>query len=299
MIENIEISTIDLRYQNYRMRYEGVERNLLVSISEQGIRDALEGVDVQGVHILLNGFKRYRCAQKLGIGTVPYVSLGNDEVFGIIQLIRISNAKSLSILEQAKLINDLRKVHKMYVADIAARLERSKGWVSMRLRLIDEMSENVREKILTGKFPAYSYMYTLRQFIRMNYADKPQIDEFINIVAGKGLSFRQIEQLAHGYFRGSEEFRMQIKSGNLVWGLNRLREAFKNSTDCNEVEKGILKDLEIIGKYMQKVSYGSKHPNLKSNSFFAQANILAGGILSQKNTFFKAVEELYDRSGKT
>jgi len=118
-------------------------------------------------------------------------------------------------------------------------------------------------------------------------------------VAGKGLSFRQIEQLAHGYFRGSEEFRMQIKSGNLVWGLNRLREAFKNSTDCNEVEKGILKDLEIIGKYMQKVSYGSKHPNLKSNSFFAQANILAGGILSQKNTFFKAVEELYDRSGKT
>lgn len=298
MAQNVEISSINLRYQNYRMSHEGVERALLVSISEQGIREALEGVDVHGEHILLNGFKRYRCAQKLGIGIVPYCSLGSDEALGIIQLIRISNTKSLSILEQAKLIDDLRKVHKMCVADIAVRLERSKGWVSMRLGLVNEISECVLKQMLNGKFPVYSYMYTLRQFIRMNFASKVEVDEFINTVAGKRLSIRQIEQLAHGYFRGSEEFRFQIKNGNLLWGLNRLKDADRNSKDCNEFENGLLKNLEIIQKYMQKIIFKSKHPDLKSKSFFAQVNILAGGILRQRDAFLKTMEELYDRSGK-
>lgn len=298
MLQNVEISSFNLRYQNYRMRYEGVERTLLSSISEQGISDPLEGVDINGERVLLNGFKRYRCAQKLGIRIVPYVSLGTDEAMGIIKLIRISNSKSLSILEQAKLIDDLKNVHKMCTAEIAEKLERSKSWVSMRTGLIDEMSECVREKIFSGKFPVYSYMYTLRQFMRMNYAPKAELDEFVRSVSGHGLSLREIERLAHGYFRGPEEFRVQIKSGNLAWGLSRLKDSTSNSDNCNDFEKGMLKDLEITQKYMQRVAHKSNVPNLKNNSFFAQVNILAGGILRQIDIFSKAVKNLYDRSGK-
>jgi hypothetical protein len=42
----------------------------------------------------------------------------------------------------------------------------------MRLGLIGEMSEKVREKIFRGSFPVYPYMYTLRQFMRMNGVKK-------------------------------------------------------------------------------------------------------------------------------
>ena len=298
MPENIEISSINLRYEHYRMRIESVERALLVLISEQGIREPLEGVDINGDHVLLNGFKRYRCAQKLGIRIVPYVSLGTDEAMGIIELLRISNSKSLSILEQATLIDDLKKVHKMCVSEISEKLERSKSWVSMRIGIIDEMSECVREKIFSGKFPVYSYMYTLRRFIRMNFATKDEIDEFVKSVAGKKLSIREIERLAHGYFRGTEEFRSQIKSGNISWGLSAIKDEAQNSNNCNEFEQGMLKDLEITQKYMQKVTYKSNIPKLENNSYFAQANILAGGILRQIDIFSKAVRAIYDKSGK-
>lgn len=298
MPQEVEISSFNLRYESHRMRYEGAERALLASISEQGIRDPLEGVDVKGERVLLNGFKRYRCAQKLGIGIVPYTSLGTDEAMGIIQLLRISNSKSLSILEQAKLIDDLKRAHQMCAAEIAGKLERSKSWVSMRIGLIDEMSECVREKIFSGKFPVYSYMYTLRQFIRMNYASQAELDEFVSAAAGQRLSIREIERLAHGYFRGPEEFRAQIRNGNLAWGLSRLKEAPPNSNDCNEFERGMLKDLEITQKYMRRITGKSNIPNFKNNSFFAQANILTGGILRQIDIFLKAVKELYDRSGK-
>jgi len=299
MVEQVEISSLDLRYEGCRMKSAGVERAMLGSILENGIRDPLQGVTTKADgHILLDGFKRYRCAKKLGIGIVPYYSMGTDEAFGIIELIRISNAKSLSILEQAKLIDELKAVHKMSISEIARLIEKSKGWVGMRVGIIGKMSECVMNKIFSGQFPVYSYMYTLRSFIRMNGINQKEVDEFVSSVAGKNLSIRDIELLAHGYFKGSDELRNQIKSGNVSWGLSRLKETSSHTKDCTELERRMLRDLEITQKYMQRVTYKSTDERFKTNSFFAQANLLAGGIVRHIDSFSKAMKEFYDRSGE-
>ncbi|HID69277.1 MAG TPA: chromosome partitioning protein ParB, partial [Desulfobacterales bacterium] len=91
MVDQVEISSFDLRYEGFRMKSPGAEKALLLSILEKGIRDPLQGVDTEGARILLDGFKRLRCARRLGIDIAPYVSMGADEVLGIIELIRISN----------------------------------------------------------------------------------------------------------------------------------------------------------------------------------------------------------------
>ena len=93
MTEQVEISSFDLRYESCRMKSAGTEKVLLLSILEKGIVDPLYGINAKESRILLDGFKRYRCANKLGIGIVPYCSLGSDEAFGIIELIRMANAK--------------------------------------------------------------------------------------------------------------------------------------------------------------------------------------------------------------
>ena len=232
MLMEVEISSLDLRYESYRMKNPGTEKTLLASIHENGIRDPLQGVDTPQGRILLDGFKRYRCAKKLAIEIVPYFSLGNDEAFGIIELIRLSNSKSLNILEQSKLIDELKTVHRMCPSDIARLLEKSKSWVSVRVGIIGEMSRSVISKIMSGEFPVYSYMYTLRQFRRINCVKDEEIDDFVNSVAGKNLSIRDLDLLAHGYFKGGEEFREQIKSGKVLWGLKRMKETVPQSTDC-------------------------------------------------------------------
>lgn len=299
MIEQVEIASIDLRYESYRMKSPGAEKVLLISIMEHGIRDPLQGVDKDEDRILLDGFKRYRCARRLGIGIVPYFSLASDEALGIIELLRLSTSNSLSILEQAKLIDELMNEHNMSNWEIARALEKSKSWVSMRSGIIGEMSECVREKVFSGTFPVYSYMYTLRQFIRMNGITKKDVDEFVSLAAGKHLSIRDIELLAHGYFKGSEEFREQIKSGNISWGLSRLKDASANANGCTELERVMLRDLEITQKYMQRVSCKIKDTRFKTSAFYAQANLLAGGIVRQMESFSQAIREFYDRSGKT
>ena len=75
-------------------------------------------------------------------------------------------------------------------------------------------------------------MYTLRQFMRLNGVKKAEIDEFVNAVAGKDLSTRDIDLLANAFFKGSDEFREQIKNGNLSWGLKRLKQSYQPGAEC-------------------------------------------------------------------
>lgn len=229
---------------------------------------------------------------------VPFQSVGVDETLGIIDMLRRSNAVSLSILEQARLIDELKSAFRMSGDEIARELERSKAWVSVRTGIIGQMSELVLDKIFNGEFPAYAYLYTIRQFMRINRISPKEIDEFVCAVSGKKLSVRDIEVLANGYFKGSEELRRQIREGNLAWGLARLKET-PDAKDCTENERGMLKDLELAQKYMQRISSRTMDKRLKSSSFWAQANIFSGGILRQLDTFTKSLEEFHDRTKQT
>jgi ParB-like chromosome segregation protein Spo0J len=75
MVEKIEINNLDLRYEKFRLKSKEIERALLASIIEHDIQEPLKGIDLgDGAKILLDGFKRYRCAKKLKIGMVPYSS---------------------------------------------------------------------------------------------------------------------------------------------------------------------------------------------------------------------------------
>jgi predicted transcriptional regulator len=298
MTRSVELAALDLRYESYRMRNPAAEARLLASIAERGIEEALEGVDAAGASILLNGFKRYRCAAKLRIHMAPYASLGEDEAAAIVTLLRVSNDRSLTILEQARFIEELRQRNALSVADIAGQLSRSKSWVSMRLGLMTEMSAVVREKLFRGEFPVYPYMYTLRQFMRMNGVRKQDIEDFVVALAGKRFSVREIEQLAQGYFRGPASFREAIRQGHVALALDWLRRVPEDPAGSNEFERVVLKDLEITQKYMQRVMGKSQDRRLKTPAFFAQAHLLTAGILSQARAFFEVMRKLHDQCGQ-
>lgn len=294
----VELGQLDLRYEGYRMKNPGLEERLLGSISQRGIEAPLEGVEVGPVRILLNGFKRYRCARKLQLRLVPYVSLGQDEVSGIVNLLRISNPKALGILEQAAFIDELKHTRQLSLTDIAEQLSRSKSWVSMRVGLIAQMSVTVRAKLFSGAFPAYSYLYLLRRFMRMNGVTGEQVDQFVTALSGKKLSVREIEQLAHGYFRGPESFRQEIRKGNLALPLQQIAQVPPSLDGCSEFERVLLHDLELTQKYLQRITGKSHDPRLQSRAFHAQANLLTAGLLSRVPAFTQNLRQLYDRSGK-
>ena len=216
MAKTVELSSLDLRYEGHRLRDDAREVRLLASIAQRGIEEPLQGVDAPAGRLLLDGFKRCRAAKKLSIGCVPYVSLGEEEAAGILKLMRASTDKGLGILEQARFVVDLLSIHGMNVAEVAQMLSRSKGWVSMRRSLLEGMSPAIQAILFRGAFPVYSYMYSLRPFMRMNADARRRSSGLSTALAGSGarLSVRDIERLAHAYFRGPAALREAIEGAS-------------------------------------------------------------------------------------
>jgi len=298
MNRSVERTSLDLRFASYRLRNNAIEARLLASIAEQGIEQALTGVDTPSGRLLLDGFKRCRCAKKLGIESVPYVSLGTEEAAGILRLMQASKEKTLHILEQARFVTELLNTHGMTVAEVAETLARSKAWVSVRRGLLSEMPGSLQTILFRGDFPVYSYMYTLRPFMRINDVPSKQIEQFVEKLSGQKLSHREIELLAHGYFRGPESLRKEIDAGNWKWSLDHLQSVPEDPEACNDTEKLLLRDFETLLKAMSRIQFRSTHQNLESRSFFAQAHLLAGQLLSEQESFFQNLEQFYDRSGQ-
>ena len=300
MEASIEIAMIDLHYEGHRMRHALTEKRLLEGILQQGIREPLLGTMRGDFCILVDGFKRLRCAKKLGITHVAVVLIGSGDAEAIIILMQRSNAQSLTILEQAKLVGELRTTHGLSAGEIARRLERSVAWVSMRSGLLAEMKPLVIDKIMRGEFPAYVYMYTLRSFMRMKKVEASEVEDFVIATAGQDLSTRDLGILAEGYFRGGTEIRSEIKSGNISWCLKSLKPCeLTASSSLSEPELKLIRDLDIVASKMNRLIVTTANTTLSSPGFFAHAHLVCDGVLRLTPSFTLKIRGLYDRCRPT
>ena len=295
---DLELSHWDLRYEGYRLPQPRLEEKLLSSIAQEGIRQPLQGVRSHSTTILLDGFKRCRCARKLHLQVVPFSSWGTDEVMGIVKLLCAGRQHSLSLLEQARFVDELHTQRGLSIAEIAGHLARSKAWVSLRLGLLKELSPTVREALFAGAFPVYSYLYSLGPFRRLKSVSAADLDQFVQALRGQKLSVRQIEGLAQGFFRGPESFRREILQGNWRLPLQRLEQAPSDPDGCSEFERVVLQDLELTHKYMLRIIGKSQDRRLSSRAFLAQCNLLTAGLLSCGPAFLRTLRHLHDHSGQ-
>ncbi len=282
--KTIDITKINLQNESLKLKNKKVENGLLLSITEKGIHDPLLGFFSNNLFILVDGFKRYRCCKKLHIYNLPISEIALDEANAFIKTLRISNSKSLHVLEQAKFIKGLQDNHNMTIRCIAASLDRSVNWVSIRLTLLKDLTPLLEEKIFKGYFPVWNATGVLHQFKRSNIASNAEIDSFVKAVSGKKLSVKDVDLLANGYFKGGNELKKQIENGNFSWSVNKLKERDAQSDVLNDKEKTCLKDLEITSKYIGRIIF--KLPSFKNNNnFYSTGGLLAEGILNKLNKF--------------
>ena len=297
-VMELELSHLDLRYEGYRLRQPRLEEGLLSSIAREGIREPLLGVTCDTTPIVLDGFKRCRCARTLHLHIVPFASWGSDEVAGIFKLLRADRQHALSLLEQARFVDELHTERGLSPADIAQQLGRSQAWVTVRLGLLRELSPVVREALFAGAFPVYSYLYTLRPFRRLKDVRSADLDQFVGALRGHPLSVRQIEGLAHGFFRGPASFRQELLQGHLTLALRHWSEAPSDPDSCSEFERIFLHDLEQTQKTMLRVMGKSQDPKLQSAAFRAQCNLLTAALLGQTSAFLRILRQLHDCTGQ-
>ena len=134
--------------------------------------------------------------------------------------------------------------------------------------------------------------------MRLNGTKSEDVEAFVQALSGKKLSVREIEQLAHGFFRGPESFKAEILQGHTALALKQMDQAPLDPDGCSEFERVLLHDLESLQKYAQRVLGKSADPRLKSRAFFAQAHLLTAGILSRNPAFLQTLKQFHDCCGK-
>lgn len=298
----LELSLLDTHLEHTRTRNAAVERDLLTSIRERDILDPIQVVASQnaGHFIILDGFKRYRCALKLNMVTIPVVVIADDAVEGIFTFIRRQQRAGLTILDQAALVEELHTSYHLSIYDIAKKLERAPSWVSMRLGIFKDLTPLVRKKIMSGAFPARVYLYSIKGFTRVNRIPKERIDTFVEAVSGKRLGTRDLTILSEAFFSGSKTTEKLICEGNVKQALALIKkspEETASENQFNHFQQSVLQRLKNITYDMSSLIRNSSTITYDNHLFSQDIHIWSSAVQKYLNMFTLTIKELYDRSG--
>ena len=109
---------------------------------------------------------------------------------------------------------------------------------------------------------------------------------------------REIEHLAHGYFRGPEALREQIRAGNVALPLEQMKRAAQAGRRLHALRAGDAQGPRDRPEVPAAGEGKSRDRGWPRPAFRAQAQLLLAGLLSRAPAFLQSVRELHDRCGQ-
>ena len=152
-VVQVAVDDLDLRFAPLRLVSPAQVASLSASVRREGIRQpvlAASEVEPQ-CHVLVDGFKRVRVARELGIARLSATLLAIDGPMALCTMLR-ANAphKGLSALEEGWIVRRLCRDHGLTQVKAGALLSHEQSWASHRLRLVEQLEEELQEDLRLG-----------------------------------------------------------------------------------------------------------------------------------------------------
>jgi hypothetical protein len=202
-------------------------------------------------------------------------------------------------------VDELHSQHGLGIPELADFLDRSPAWVRVRLGTLKDMPQSIRFRIMSGQFPFRNYVYSLKQRTRVRDGSKKEMVAFVGQVSGKGLSTRDIDLLAKGYFNGNPDMKAQIMEGKLDWTLDQLKhqeQMEKTTSDfdgMSESEEKAMRQLRWAFFYINRIPGVLSEYKFENLRFFKAGAEITNRILKRTAHFISILNEFHDRAAKT
>lgn len=164
---------------------------LASSIAANGIIQPIvvRSAGIDGYYQIIAGERRWRAAKMAGLTEAPVVIMEvDDKKAAQVALIENIQREDLNGMEAAKAFKNIMESHEMTQEELSIALGKSRSLVANTLRLLDLPTETCA-LVEQGKLTA-GHARTLLGLIR-----KDEINKTAQMVADKGLSVRQTEEL--------------------------------------------------------------------------------------------------------
>jgi ParB family chromosome partitioning protein len=251
MAMELEFHQLDVRYAHLRLRRPERERRLLASLAENGQQVPIVVVALfedAGRYQVIDGHKRVRLLRRLGADTVRATVWELSEAEALLLDRSLRTADAETAIEQGWLLQELRNLPLSH-ADLAQRFDRSVGWVSQRLTLVQVLPKSVQEHVRAGRIPAQAAMKYLVPLSRAKPEDCEVLSEAI---AKHQLTSREVGELYKAWRDGSVDLRRRVLESPELF-LRAQRELEQAHPVQVRAQGGLLADLELLGKLARRV----------------------------------------------
>lgn len=243
----VNVKTLEQPYEALRVARPGAEARLLVSVEACGQKTPLIVIagSKAGAYGVVDGHKRLRALQKLkaDVAQAEVWNLSGSEALA--RVYQMQSRGSWNALEEGSLVEELhRGSGRWSLRKIAQELERTVGWVSRRLGLVQELQGTILEAVRRGKIGVHSAVTCLLPLSRDN---KSAAERLAGKLAEGSFTTRQIRQLYDHCRQGPGSVTEQIVTDPGTF-LNALAaNGTRMDLDLSPSENKCLDQLRLIG----------------------------------------------------
>lgn len=145
---------LDLRLGFLRPVHAGAREKMAASLIRHGQLTSVVAVEDKGCHILIDGFKRHRCARQLGMTTLKVTVLKKSIAEAKALLYLLNRPDGFSTIMEALMVWELVEIEGLNQVEAAVLLERHKSWVCRRLSMIRSLAPEIVHDIKLELLPA-------------------------------------------------------------------------------------------------------------------------------------------------
>jgi ParB/RepB/Spo0J family partition protein len=242
----LEIDALDLRYEALRVRSAEKERRLLASLSEVGqlvpigvVTASEEGEDRR---VVIDGYRRVRALRRLRRDVVVALEWQMSEIDALLLRRSLSNASGESSLEQAWLLDELRRRFRLSLEELARNFDRSPSWVSRRLALVQALPESIQALIRQGKIVPHA---AAKHLVPLARANPEQCERLALQIAPHHLSSREVGEIHAAWRDASPSVRRHIVDHPELF-LKTRRAMTEESDEESGRRTGLLEDVAAL-----------------------------------------------------
>ena len=212
----LEFHQLELRYERLRVVRPEPERRLLASLAEVGQQVPIVVVPVGSAerYVVIDGYKRIRSLRQLARDVVLAQPWPGEEAEALIVTRLMQTAESETALEQGWLLLELKQRFGFSLEELARRFGHSVSWISRRLALVQELPDEIQQRVQRGEMVAHG---AAKYLVPLARANRQACLELVEAIGSTRLTSSDLGILYRAYQAGNWVTRQRLLEAPLAF----------------------------------------------------------------------------------
>lgn len=241
----LELRRLDLRYEGLRVFSPRTHKRLVASLSELGQLVPIVVVvpdEASAAPIVIDGYKRVRALVRLKQDVIRASRWDLPEADALLLGRSFRQGAAETALEQAWLLEEIRRRFGFSLEELARRFDRTPSWVSRRLALVAELPQSVQEAIREGQIVPHA---ASKYLVPLARANREHCESLARAISRAELTSREVGVLYSAWRDGSSVIRDRIVSEPLLYLKARQVQAEEAAGGVN-LPQEVLRDVAML-----------------------------------------------------